>query len=291
MKSIKPIMAPLAPLTLLTVLALTATLASAAVPHVGGSASDDVSFPEASSAWRSEGMSPSREYLSLVKTGMTKQEMFTYFGKPHFSEGLFMVRKWNYIFHFADPIKGDVTCQYQVHYDDQYLLKAGYWPSQECADAAKIPDRRIGISVEILNPPAVVAAPVALPAPPAIEKHSFSTDTFFDFGKSELNPLGVSRLSNFTRSLGAYKASVKAIRVTGHTDRFGGDEINLPLSQARANAVRAFLVTQGIGADKVTAVGQGSKEPVKFCPGQATESVIACLAENRRVDLVVETQN
>jgi outer membrane protein OmpA-like peptidoglycan-associated protein len=52
------------------------------------------------------------------------------------------------------------------------------------------------------------------------------------------------------------------IEVGGHTDRRGGDAINLPLSQRRAEAVRSYLVGKGVAADQLSARGYGSARPV-----------------------------
>jgi outer membrane protein OmpA-like peptidoglycan-associated protein len=52
------------------------------------------------------------------------------------------------------------------------------------------------------------------------------------------------------------------IEVGGHTDRRGGDGINVPLSQRRAEAVRTYLVGRGVAAEQLTARGYGSSRPV-----------------------------
>jgi outer membrane protein OmpA-like peptidoglycan-associated protein len=71
------------------------------------------------------------------------------------------------------------------------------------------------------------------------------------------------------------------IEVDGHTDSVGGDEYNMTLSENRANAVRSYLVTQGVSGDAVTAKGFGKTEPVAD-NGTATGRQM-----NRRVELVV----
>lgn len=53
-----------------------------------------------------------------------------------------------------------------------------------------------------------------------------------------------------------------AIEVGGHTDKRGGDRINMPLSQKRAEAVRAYLIGKGVDPDQLTARGYGSSRPV-----------------------------
>ena len=61
------------------------------------------------------------------------------------------------------------------------------------------------------------------------------------------------------------------------------------LSEKRAEAVRAYLVSKGVDAAKVETLGFGKTLPIKACPDQKDrKGLIACLADNRRV--VVEVQ-
>src|SRR5207248_3292427 len=71
------------------------------------------------------------------------------------------------------------------------------------------------------------------------------------------------------------------IAVEGHTDSVGGEEYNMKLSDNRANAVREYLVSQGVSSSAVTAQGFGKSTPV------ADNSTAAGRQMNRRVELVV----
>ena len=71
------------------------------------------------------------------------------------------------------------------------------------------------------------------------------------------------------------------ISVVGHTDSSGKDAINVPLSNNRAKAVADYLVSQGVGGDRVTSKGVGSAEPI------APNDTPAGKAQNRRVDITV----
>jgi OOP family OmpA-OmpF porin len=70
--------------------------------------------------------------------------------------------------------------------------------------------------------------------------------------------------------------------IEGHTDSQGNDQANLALSQARAEAVRQYLVGRGVAQDKVRAVGRGEQQPV------ATNDSPEGRANNRRVEIVVQ---
>uniref|UniRef100_UPI002FE40654 OmpA family protein n=1 Tax=Tepidimonas sp. TaxID=2002775 RepID=UPI002FE40654 len=70
----------------------------------------------------------------------------------------------------------------------------------------------------------------------------------------------------------------------GHTDSVGSDAYNDRLSLRRAEAVKAYLVSKGIPADKVRTEGRGKREPV------ADNATAEGRAKNRRVDVtIIET--
>jgi outer membrane protein OmpA-like peptidoglycan-associated protein len=71
------------------------------------------------------------------------------------------------------------------------------------------------------------------------------------------------------------------LEVEGHTDSVGGDDYNMKLSEQRADAVRDYLVQQGLSGDSVTAKGFGKTMPV------ADNATAAGRQQNRRVELVV----
>ena len=71
------------------------------------------------------------------------------------------------------------------------------------------------------------------------------------------------------------------IRIIGHTDSMGPDEVNQRLSEGRANSVRDDLIRRGISADRIEADGKGEHEPI--APNDTEEG----RAQNRRVEFVV----
>jgi len=69
--------------------------------------------------------------------------------------------------------------------------------------------------------------------------------------------------------------------VEGHTDSVGTDELNMRLSENRANSVRDFLAKQGIVTSSIVSRGFGKSQPV------ATNDTAAGRQQNRRMELVV----
>ena len=104
-------------------------------------------------------------------------------------------------------------------------------------------------------------------------------DVLFDFGKYNLKPDTKITLAKLAGIIQSHPGLHLAIE--GHTDNIGSDEANMKLSQQRADAVREFLVQQGLAADTVTAVGLGKAEPV------ADNSTNEGRQKNRRVEIVV----
>jgi OOP family OmpA-OmpF porin len=121
------------------------------------------------------------------------------------------------------------------------------------------------------------AAPVA-PAPTAV-KVTFETDTFFAFDKSVLQPAGKAKLEDLVSKLQG--TDIEVIVATGHTDSTGTDDYNQKLSMRRANAVKAFLVSKGLPAERVFTEGKGEKQPV------ASNKTAEGRAKNRRVEVEV----
>ena len=103
----------------------------------------------------------------------------------------------------------------------------------------------------------------------------------FVTGKSELLPLAKERLTEVATALKETDDEQQVV-VEGYTDSRGADDTNLKLSQARADAVREFLVSQGVKAEKLRAVGRGEDHPV------ASNDTPEGRANNRRVEIIVQ---
>ena len=105
------------------------------------------------------------------------------------------------------------------------------------------------------------------------------SDVLFDFNKYTLKPEAREKLAKVSGILLAYP-NLK-LKVEGYTDNIGSDEYNQRLSEQRAEAVQAYLVTQSVSDDNITATGYGKSNPI------ADNATNSGRAQNRRVQLVV----
>ena len=101
----------------------------------------------------------------------------------------------------------------------------------------------------------------------------------FESGRASIDPDSAGLLDRLIET--ALRCPTASIEVAGHTDTDGEDEFNQALSEKRAQAVTDYLVKAGLPADRFTAVGYGSTQPV------ASNDTDEGKAQNRRIDFVV----
>jgi len=166
--------------------------------------------------------------------------------------------------------------------------RTGFWtPAGAARDPAGCKCDKDLIPKEVCEPMVAKAAPAAAPAAkPSGDKITVAADALFDFNKATLRPAGKAKLDEVVAKAGAIKLEV--IIAVGHTDRIGSDAYNQKLSERRAAAVKQYLVSKGIDANRVYTEGKGKKNPVTKpdqCLGKTSPKVIACLQPDRRVDI------
>jgi peptidoglycan-associated lipoprotein len=124
-----------------------------------------------------------------------------------------------------------------------------------------------------------VAAPPPPPPPPpaAIDYDALFLqevkDAYFDFNKADIRAdarEALGKTAEFLRKYPQIKATIE-----GHCDERGSTEYNLVLGDRRAAAVKAYLVSLGISADRLNTTSLGKEKP--FC----TESNEECWQRNR----------
>lgn len=226
-----------------------------------------VVFPERDRALLREGTYPTVANVSQIGSGVTKDQLYNLLGRPHFREG-FNVREWDYILNFRE---GDVvrTCQYKVIFDTEMRGRSFHWLPTDCA--------------QLLASGAGAGAGAGDARVFMIEGTGL-----FAFDRHTVNDLtgnGRAELDRIAEEL-KQAGNVRDVEIQAHTDYLGGSAYNYPLSQARANAVRDYLVSRGVEPGLIRAIGMGQGHPVKQCDaGLARQALIDCLAPNRRVQI------
>lgn len=133
-------------------------------------------------------------------------------------------------------------------------------------------------------PPAPAPAPELTPAPkPVSQSIALAAGALFDSGKSDIKSAGKADLDELVSKLQGLQ-SVEQIRVIGHTDSQGSAAFNQRLSEQRAQALKDYLIDQGIAADRIEAVGMGETQPV------ADNGSAEGRARNRRVELEIKAK-
>jgi len=121
-------------------------------------------------------------------------------------------------------------------------------------------------------------APAAAPRP-VTEKVTMAADTFFDFDKATVKPDGKAKLDDLVGKLRA--VNLEVVIAVGHTDSVGSNAYNTKLSLRRAEAVKAYLVSKGIPANRIYTEGKGETQPI------ASNKTKEGRAKNRRVEIEV----
>jgi OOP family OmpA-OmpF porin len=164
-------------------------------------------------------------------------------------------------------------------------VRTGYWSPamaiEEC-DPDLVPKKAAPPA-----PPAAAPAPPPPPPPappkpavqPVSEKITMAADAHFDFDKAVLKAEGKAKLDDLVGKLKA--VNLEVIIAIGHTDSIGSAAYNQKLSLRRADAVKGYLVSKGIEANRIYTEGKGKTQPI------ADNKTAAGRAKNRRVEIEV----
>lgn len=127
----------------------------------------------------------------------------------------------------------------------------------------------------------VLLEPAPAPAVVRYEKNTLSASALFDHDRSIVRDEGKAALHELDETIKARGAKVVDIDIIGHTDSDGTEEYNMGLSIRRAEAVRDFMVSEGIDASIIDVSGDGETNPV------ASNATREGRAQNRRVEVHV----
>ena len=155
-----------------------------------------------------------------------------------------------------------------------YLLSRSGRPAETTANIAPAAP-----SVVPSNPPSTEPATVAPSNPTPLPG---SSTVYFETGSTRLAPDSRQTVTNLVAALKAHPNA--QIQLDGHTDNTGNPQANQQLSLARANAVKAMLVSDGIDANRISTAGYGQDRPLESNDSENGR------AKNRRTELAVTGQ-
>lgn len=191
---------------------------------------------------------PNWENVRQIERGMNKDQLYYLIGRPHFEEGLYGVREWDYAFNYRENGVHKI-CQYKILFDKNMNAQSFFWYPNGCNGNASF---------------------------------NLSGDFLFDFDKDFLTAKGKEVVDNVAAQLKS--SGAQQVKIAGFTDRLGSAQYNLNLSQRRANTVKARLAQQGVTA-QMEAVGYGKANQVKACENESGKALKDCLRPNRRVEI------
>lgn len=102
----------------------------------------------------------------------------------------------------------------------------------------------------------------------------------FDFDSAALKPQGRAQLVEVARTMLSAELQADPFLIEGHSDTIGSDDYNFELSRQRAEKVRFFLISQGVGFKRLTTKSYGESRPIVPAGGKQEQAI------NRRVEFV-----
>jgi peptidoglycan-associated lipoprotein len=112
-----------------------------------------------------------------------------------------------------------------------------------------------------------------------LRRRGFSPDIYFDYDESSLTDDTREKLS---RNADLLKSQPQfSVTIEGHADSRGTNEYNLALGERRANAVKDYLGSLGVGGDRLRTISYGEERPA------CNEEAESCWSQNRRVHMII----
>ena len=145
-----------------------------------------------------------------------------------------------------------------------------------CSSSPEVEEQPPAPEPAVTEPGTGIEGGGALSEPEPEPLPELDTVFYFEFDRAVLMPEARAALTAHAERI---KAESRSIRLEGHADERGTREYNMALGERRANAVRDFLVLQGVSSSAIETVSYGEEYPA------VVGSYESAWAQNRRVEL------
>lgn len=237
-----------------------------------------ISFPDISESHLKDIHRYDINEIAHLDLGLNKDQIRHLLGNPHFSEGLFFERIWNYVLDIRIPETEQYQrCQLRIDYDTDYKAERYSWLGNECQQLTQ-GQKKIN-NQELAELPEVI---------------ELSADALFSYNGSQttdLLPEGLTELRNLANSLNDSYSKIHKITVTGHTDRIGSETYNYNLGLQRAETVKQIFIQNGVSELIIEAKSLGEVQPkTNYCNFTKKVALIECLQPDRRVVIEISAE-